>query len=111
MLRCRLLPCELYTKLTNNLILSTLNPSPPGYDKDLVEQLDRDIISRNPDVHWVDIAGLKDAKRLLEEAVVLPMMIPDFFTGIRCVVVLSICLIFNQKYIHVFWPLRPIFSL
>lgn len=54
-----------------------------GYDKDLVEQLDRDIISRNPDVHWVDIAGLEDAKRLLEEAVVLPMMIPDFFTGIR----------------------------
>lgn len=54
-----------------------------GHDKDLVEQLDRDIIVRDPDVHWADIAGLSDAKRLLEEAVVLPMMIPDFFTGIR----------------------------
>lgn len=30
-----------------------------------------------------DIAGLKDARRLLEEAVVLPMLIPDYFTGIR----------------------------
>ena len=69
-----------------------------------MEQLDRDIISRNPDVHWVDIAGLKDAKRLLEEAVVLPMMIPDFFTGIRCVEVLSLCFIQNQKYICVFGP-------
>ena len=48
-----------------------------------MEQLDRDIIVRDPDVHWADIAGLSDAKRLLEEAVVLPMMIPDFFTGIR----------------------------
>ena len=38
-------------------------------------------------MHWVDIAGLEDAKRLLEEAVVLPMMIPDFFTGIRYFVV------------------------
>ena len=91
----------LYTKLTNNLILSTLNSSSPGYDKDLVEQLDRDIISRNPDVHWVDIAGLKDAKRLLEEAVVLPMMIPDFFTGIRSVPVL-LRLILIRKVIDIF---------
>ena len=29
------------------------------------------------------IAGLKDAKRLLEEAVVLPLYMPDYFTGIR----------------------------
>ena len=56
-----------------------------GYDKDLVEQLERDIISRNPSVHWTDIAGLDEAKKLLEEAVILPMMIPDFFTGIRYV--------------------------
>ena len=34
-------------------------------------------------MHWGDIADLEEAKRLLEEAVVLPMMIPDFFTGIR----------------------------
>ena len=30
-----------------------------------------------------DIAGLKDAKRLLEEAVVLPLWMPDYFKGIR----------------------------
>ena len=29
------------------------------------------------------IAGLTDAKRLLEEAVVLPILMPDFFQGIR----------------------------
>ncbi|XP_063285550.1 katanin p60 ATPase-containing subunit A-like 1 [Pelobates fuscus] len=54
-----------------------------GYDKDLVESLERDIISRNPNVRWYDIADLEEAKRLLREAVVLPMWMPDFFKGIR----------------------------
>lgn len=41
--------------------------------------LERDIISKNPNVRWDDIAALNEAKRLLEEAVVLPMWMPDFF--------------------------------
>jgi hypothetical protein len=32
---------------------------------------------------WTDIAGLSEAKRVLEEATVLPMIMPEFFTGIR----------------------------
>ena len=52
-----------------------------------------------------DIAGLKEAKRLLEEAVVLPLWMPDYFKGIRrpwkvhdtvcvcvCVCVHAVCL-------------------
>uniref|UniRef100_A0A3P8V313 Katanin p60 ATPase-containing subunit A1 n=1 Tax=Cynoglossus semilaevis TaxID=244447 RepID=A0A3P8V313_CYNSE len=54
-----------------------------GYDSDLVDMLERDIVSRNPSVHWGDIADLEDAKKLLREAVVLPMWMPDFFKGIR----------------------------
>lgn len=54
-----------------------------GYDKDLVEALERDILQKNPNVHWNDIAGLSEAKKLLEEAVVLPLLMPDYFTGIR----------------------------
>ena len=30
-----------------------------------------------------DIADLDEAKKLLEEAVVLPLIVPDFFKGIR----------------------------
>lgn len=30
-----------------------------------------------------DIADLNEAKKLLEEAVVLPLIVPDFFKGIR----------------------------
>ncbi|XP_040439298.1 katanin p60 ATPase-containing subunit A-like 1 isoform X2 [Falco naumanni] len=54
-----------------------------GYNKDMVETLERDIVSRNPSIHWDDIADLEEAKKLLREAVVLPMWMPDFFKGIR----------------------------
>ena len=56
---------------------------PSGYDKDLVEAMERDILLRDPNVKWSDIAGLKEAKRLLEEAIVLPLWMPDYFKGIR----------------------------
>ncbi|XP_071438871.1 katanin p60 ATPase-containing subunit A-like 1 [Hetaerina americana] len=56
---------------------------PSGYDKDLVDMLERDIVQKDPNIHWDDIADLHEAKRLLEEAVVLPMWMPDFFKGIR----------------------------
>ncbi|XP_063707553.1 katanin p60 ATPase-containing subunit A-like 1 [Culicoides brevitarsis] len=52
-------------------------------DVDLVDMLERDILQKNPNVKWDDIAELHEAKRLLEEAVVLPMWMPDFFKGIR----------------------------
>lgn len=34
-------------------------------------------------LHRDDIADLEEAKKLLREAVVLPMWMPDFFKGIR----------------------------
>ncbi|TNN20852.1 Katanin p60 ATPase-containing subunit A-like 1 isoform 2 [Schistosoma japonicum] len=69
------------TTTTNNNTEEKFDAS--GYDKDLVEILERDIVQRNPNVRWDDIAALDDAKRLLQEAVVLPMVIPGFFKGIR----------------------------
>jgi len=56
---------------------------PTGYDKDLVANLERDIVQRNPKVYWDDIADLENAKKLLQEAVVLPLVLPDVFKGIR----------------------------
>ncbi|XP_075971871.1 katanin p60 ATPase-containing subunit A-like 1 isoform X2 [Anticarsia gemmatalis] len=54
-----------------------------GYELHLVETLERDILQRNPDVRWKDVIGLDDAKSVLQEAVVLPLVMPDYFKGIR----------------------------
>eukprot|EP00042_Codosiga_hollandica_P039799 m.336499 g.336499 ORF g.336499 m.336499 type:complete len:514 (-) comp55699_c0_seq1:1742-3283(-) len=54
-----------------------------GYDKELVALMEREVLQKSPNVHWADIAGLTEVKSLLEEAVVLPLIMPDFFTGIR----------------------------
>ena len=56
---------------------------PAGYDKELVEYLERDIVQRNPNVSWNSIAGLEEPKKLLKEAVILPLIMPEFFKGIR----------------------------
>ena len=44
--------------------------------------ISRDIISTNPGVTWDDIAELHDCKRLLKEAVVMPLKYPQLFTGL-----------------------------
>ena len=54
-----------------------------GPDQELMAMLERDVLNRSPSVHWNDIAGLSEAKRILEEAVVLPLWMPDYFKGIR----------------------------
>ncbi|XP_060863744.1 katanin p60 ATPase-containing subunit A1-like isoform X3 [Metopolophium dirhodum] len=54
-----------------------------GYEPHLVDIIEKDILQRNPNVQWDRIAGLKHAKTLLQEAMVLPMLMPDFFKGIR----------------------------
>ena len=75
--------------VSNNKRSAANNPEkerkfdPTGYDKELVESLERDIVQRDPNIHWTDIAGLEEAKKLLEEAVILPLLMPDFFKGIR----------------------------
>ncbi|GMI73122.1 BOTERO 1, FRAGILE FIBER 2, KATANIN 1, ECTOPIC ROOT HAIR 3, FURCA4, FURCA2, FAT ROOT [Hibiscus trionum] len=54
-----------------------------GPDPDLAEMLERDVLETTPGVRWDDVAGLTEAKRLLEEAVVLPLWMPEYFQGIR----------------------------
>jgi|TARA_B110000977_G_scaffold118608_1_gene153035 katanin p60 ATPase-containing subunit A1 len=54
-----------------------------GVDSELAEGLEREILDRSPSIRWDDIAGLRDAKRVLEEAVVLPLWMPEYFQGIR----------------------------
>lgn len=44
-----------------------------------MEIIERDIMQKRPNVHWDNIAGLDEAKKLLKEAVILPSVMPNFF--------------------------------
>jgi len=50
--------------------------------KELALTIQREIINENPNVRFHDIVGLDEAKRLLKEAVLMPLKYPHFFTGI-----------------------------
>jgi SpoVK/Ycf46/Vps4 family AAA+-type ATPase len=39
------------------------------------------ILTEKPDVKWEDVADLKEVKQSLREAIVIPMLRPDLFTG------------------------------
>lgn len=57
-------------------------PSHPS-DRELVDMIERDILDKHPNVKWSDIAGLHEAKKLIDEAIILPKLLPDYFKGIR----------------------------
>jgi katanin p60 ATPase-containing subunit A1 len=54
-----------------------------GDDRLYIGMIEREIINRNLNVTFDDIAALDLGKRLLNEAVVLPLIMPEYFTGIR----------------------------
>lgn len=54
-----------------------------GYEMGLIDTIEKDILQKFPKIQWSNIAGLSDAKAILQEAVVLPIIMPDFFKGIR----------------------------
>ena len=58
-------------------------PDGKGPDSDLIEMLEREVVDTNPNVSFDDITELSQAKKALQEAVLLPLIIPDYFKGIR----------------------------
>lgn len=51
--------------------------------QELIESIEREIVEQGVNVSWDSIADLQEAKQLLQEAVVLPLWMPDYFKGIR----------------------------
>lgn len=58
-------------------------PDGDGPDGNLIETLENEILDKNPSVAFTDIAELENAKNILKEAVLLPLLMPNFFKGIR----------------------------
>jgi spastin len=52
-------------------------------DGKLRAAVESDVIDRSPGVSWADVSGLVEAKKALQEMVVLPALRPDLFTGLR----------------------------
>ncbi|XP_076925639.1 ATPase family AAA domain-containing protein FIGL1-like [Bidens hawaiensis] len=49
----------------------------------LIEHISNEIMDRDPNVRWDDIAGLHHAKKCVTEMVIWPLMRPDLFKGVR----------------------------
>lgn len=47
----------------------------------LKKSLESAIITEKPNVAWTDVAGLANAKQILQEAVILPTRFPELFVG------------------------------
>lgn len=54
-----------------------------GEEMDLAVSIERDIVCQDLKVRFEDIGGLEDAKRAINEAVILPLLMPEFFVGLR----------------------------
>ncbi|KAL0369538.1 UNVERIFIED_CONTAM: protein SUPPRESSOR OF K(+) TRANSPORT GROWTH DEFECT 1 [Sesamum angustifolium] len=59
------------------------NDGEDGDKEKLRAGLNSAIIREKPNVKWNDVAGLESAKQALQEAVILPVKFPQFFTGKR----------------------------
>jgi katanin p60 ATPase-containing subunit A1 len=77
----------LYNKATADEKPPRIVAGKPAYENEmyseLVSMIESSVLETGVGVRWSDIASLKDAKDLLEEAIMFPMWQPEFFTGIR----------------------------
>lgn len=64
-----------------NPLPEKLESLPEGIDKNLANVIVAEVMERSPNISWDNIAGLADAKRLLKEAVLLPLLVPELFVG------------------------------
>jgi len=58
-------------------------PNGVGPDTELIMMMEWEVLSKNPKVTFDDIAELDDAKWILQEAVILPLLMPEYFQGLR----------------------------
>lgn len=54
-----------------------------GIESKLKEAILNEIIQSDTGIGWDDVVGLGEAKQTLEEAVVLPLVRPDLYQGLR----------------------------
>lgn len=63
--------------------LMHIYPSGDGPDANLIKSLEKEVVERQPSVSFDDIAALDEAKDVIRESVLLPLLMPEYFTGLR----------------------------
>ena len=66
------------------LISAAGRPQFTAGDPKLIEMIEGEMMESSPNVAWDSVGGCAEAKRLLNEAVVLPLLIPDYFAKAAC---------------------------
>lgn len=56
--------------------LYSVYPEGVGPDSELIAMLEKDVIDKNPNVSFDEIAELHESKKILQEAVLLPILMP-----------------------------------
>jgi len=54
-----------------------------GIDPKILEVIQNEILFTITGVSWQDVAGLDEAKQAVQEAIIMPMTMPELFTGLR----------------------------
>lgn len=49
----------------------------------MVELIENEIMEKQLNINWNDIAGLEFAKKTIQEIIIWPMLRPDIFRGLR----------------------------
>ncbi|MBS7247407.1 MAG: AAA family ATPase [Candidatus Jordarchaeales archaeon] len=81
--RCKQIKTTLAKPHQPSLSVETREKGEKGDGGELAEAIAETILVEKPSVKWDDVANLEAAKKALREAIILPMLRPDFFRGAR----------------------------
>lgn len=57
-------------------------PKKSSVDPDILRSIEESIVDNAPNIHWDDVKGLVDVKKILNETIVMPTIRPDIFKGL-----------------------------
>lgn len=75
--------CDKKKEPAKSDFLNHVYPDGKGPDEHLITMLEKEVVDKNPNITFEDIAALDDAKKVIQETALLPLLLPDYFKGIR----------------------------